>query len=66
MPLSYRDVCSAAISLIFSTESEIARLGENAYIRLLRHAPSFAEHQFGTRKAAYERDNGDRIDNFTV
>jgi hypothetical protein len=66
---SFNDVLSVIQEVLGQTEAQIFKLGRKGYIRLLQHTATFAEHQFGKRiigKTAYERDNGDSIDNFTV
>jgi hypothetical protein len=51
------------------TEEQVAKLGGQKYARLLQHAATFAENQFGQRTAAtssYSRDDVDHVVNWEV
>jgi hypothetical protein len=67
--LPLKNVRLVILKVMNQTEDQTAIIGALKYIRLLKHAAAFAEHQFGKRatgKAVYQRDNGDSIDAWEV
>jgi hypothetical protein len=67
--LPFRDVHFTFNEFVDQNYNKIAKLGKKNEIRLLKHLATFLEHQFGKRIAgerAYERNNGDRLDNWEV
>jgi hypothetical protein len=71
MLLLYEDVCSMVKEVLIQTEAQITQLGNKRYVRLLQLTTSFAERQFGNRipgktAYAYNRDDGNFIDNWDV
>jgi hypothetical protein len=68
LPL-FNDVGLIIKEVMGQTEAQIIRLDRKGHVRLLQHTAIFIERQFGKKvpgKTAYERDNGDRLDNWDV
>jgi hypothetical protein len=69
MPFKIVGLVVQEVTNVYYSDSQMAKLGRRTYVRLLEHTVTFAEHQFGKRvvgKAAYERGNGKRLDNWEV
>lgn len=67
--IPFDDVYSTAKDALNQTEAQIANLGTQKYIRLLQHALTFAQNQFGERIAGtslYSKGKEDRIDVWDV
>jgi hypothetical protein len=62
-------VLSTVREIVNQTEAQVAKLGQQKYIRLLHHAARFTNRQFGKRvegSSTYSRDDGSRLNIWEV